>query len=49
LRGFPLVRFPEFSADPASRIGGAAMPENMAALAGLRPARRITQALLGTK
>jgi hypothetical protein len=36
-------------ADPAVRIGGAAMPEIMAALAGLRPARKNTQALLRRK
>jgi hypothetical protein len=32
-----------------SRIGVAAVPENMAALAGLRPARKITQTLLRRK
>ncbi|YBV96856.1 hypothetical protein M1D80_08045 [Phyllobacteriaceae bacterium JZ32] len=37
----PIVGNQHFFADPALRIGGAAMPEDGRALAGLRPAREI--------
>lgn len=46
---FPIVGNQHFFADPALRIGCAAMPEDGRALAWLRPAREITEAMSGRK
>jgi hypothetical protein len=52
LRGFPPFRFRTFGkirADPALRIGGAAVRRTRPPLAGLRPARENTAAMLRMK